>query len=178
MRDQAPGGVPFLPLAQLTLLLRRARGFRGTKALIETGTLMGSVVVRPAGKGRAFVGVLRTAKSSSGKDLFNIARIQEMGGVVVIRQTARMHRWLMRALRRARLGVKIQGRSVRGKYEKSKWQPSARSGGGASGVIIIRIPARPYIRPVIIRILSNPRALRERLIRRIARRLDFPVQKP
>lgn len=43
---------PFVPLAEMTLAMRRARGRTGTKPLIDTGQLRNSVtyVVRPKGK--------------------------------------------------------------------------------------------------------------------------------
>ena len=40
---QAPGGKQFEPLSAMTLALRRARGFRGRKALLVTAGLRNSV---------------------------------------------------------------------------------------------------------------------------------------
>ncbi len=65
---QAPGGQAFAPLSPITLAMRKAMGFGGTKALIRTGALRGAVTaIRvPGSAPRAFVGILRQAKGKVG----------------------------------------------------------------------------------------------------------------
>jgi hypothetical protein len=60
IREQAPGGRAFAPLAPTTLAIRRFRGFGGTKALIAGGDLRNSITVTREGD-QVFVGVHRTA---------------------------------------------------------------------------------------------------------------------
>lgn len=66
--SQAPGGQAFAPLSPITLAMRKAMGFGGTKALIRTGALRGAVTaIRvPGSAPRAFVGILRQAKGKVG----------------------------------------------------------------------------------------------------------------
>ena len=100
-----------------------------TKPLIQTGDLLNSVRVVRQGSGKAFIGVLRTARGRDGKSLWNLARIHEFGvGPKAVKMTDKQRKWLMAMLRR--VGVK----------------PQHATGGG--GVHIIKIPARPFIRPV------------------------------
>ncbi|RTL06447.1 hypothetical protein EKK58_05700 [Candidatus Dependentiae bacterium] len=65
--SQAPGGKAFVPLSPLTLALRKAMGFGGSKALIRTGALRAAITaIRvPGASPRAFVGILRQAKGKS-----------------------------------------------------------------------------------------------------------------
>jgi phage gpG-like protein len=109
------------PLSPLTVKRRRIGGIRGSRPLVATSDLRNAITVVPAYH-EAFVGVLRT----SGR--YNIAVLHENGGTVVIKMTARMRRFLF--------GVLFRG-SVR---------PPGR--GGTSGIIVVRIPARPFIGPV------------------------------
>ena len=50
IREQAPGGQAFTPLAPTTLAIRRFRGFSGTKALVVQGDLRNSISVIPRGR--------------------------------------------------------------------------------------------------------------------------------
>lgn len=174
--NQSPGGKDFLPLSQLTLLTRRARGFRGTKALIVTATLRNSIKVTPMGRGRAFVGILRSVTTPDGKELHNIARVHEMGATIVIRVTPRMRAWLLHTLRESGFKFRVKDKQA-GRYKKGKFLPSAK-GGFRRGVIVIRIPPRPYIQPVIEKIFSDPIGVRNRLAMRIANRLKLTLGKP
>ncbi|MCA9561164.1 MAG: hypothetical protein KC583_21595, partial [Myxococcales bacterium] len=75
----------------------------------------------------AFVGVLRSARGSDGQTLVNVAQVQEFGKTVVVQLTPKARRFLMMVLREA--GI----------------EPSA---GGGKGIAVVRIPARPFLRPV------------------------------
>jgi hypothetical protein len=140
-RTQAPGGVPFKPLAKSTLAARKFKGFRGTKALIVRGDLRNSISVARPSPGTAFVGVLRSARAKNGKPLVNIAEVHEFGSrPIAIRITPKMRRFLQ-ALN-ASMGE--MGRDEKGRFTKRKrvtfW-------GNGTGIVIVQIPARPYLRP-------------------------------
>lgn len=76
IREQAPGGKAFAPLAPTTLAIRRFRGFKGTKALLVQGDLRNSITVVKEGD-RVFVGVLRSAKGRAGQKLVDVASVHD-----------------------------------------------------------------------------------------------------
>jgi hypothetical protein len=80
--SQAPGGKTLRPLSPFTLKVRRAWGFRGTKALIRSGELRNSVTMVRAGKHAVFVGILNTARGGAVQDrnLAEVGRLHEFGG--------------------------------------------------------------------------------------------------
>ena len=144
LTDQAPGGSPIRELAPSTLAARRLGGFRGTKALIRRADLRNAITVVSRGLA-VFVGVPR--KTVRGKDLVDIAKENEFGfGPIVIRVTTRMRRFLAVLLR-----------------EMGGERREAAEGGG-SGVVIIHIPERPFLRPAFERWRVGAR---ERFLRRI-----------
>jgi phage gpG-like protein len=123
---QAPGGEAFKPLSSLTLAARKLAGFGGTKALLVRGDLRNSIAAIVRGD-EAFVGVPRKARSKDGRSLVDVAQVQEFGSnPIVIPITPRMRRFLFALLRQA------------GK------EPS---GGSGKGVVVVTIPARPFLRP-------------------------------
>jgi hypothetical protein len=123
---QAPGGEAFKPLSPLTLAARKLAGFGGTKALLVRGDLRNSIAAIVRGD-EAFVGVPRKARSKDGRSLVDVAQVQEFGSnPIVIPITPRMRRFLFALLRQA------------GK------EPS---GGSGKGVVVVTIPARPFLRP-------------------------------
>lgn len=123
---QAPGGEAFKPLSPLTLAARKLAGFGGTKALLVRGDLRNSIAAIVRGD-EAFVGVPRKARSKDGRSLVDVAQVQEFGSnPIVIPITPRMRRFLFALLRQA------------GKE---------RSGGSGKGVVVVTIPARPFLRP-------------------------------
>lgn len=130
IRDQAPGGKTLQPLSPLTLAARKHAGFSGTKALItRQASLLGSVTVKEQGEA-VFVGVLRNAVDAAGKQVANVAEIQEFGaGPIIIRMTEKMRRYLFALMREA--GVEPRS-----------------SSGNSTGYVVIRIPPRPFIGPV------------------------------
>lgn len=154
----APGGRAFSPLSPLTIALRKVLGGAGSKPLIATGALRGSITVTrvASSEPKAFVGVLRNAKSKGGKSLANIAEIHEFGAN--IRRTEKMNRFLHAMARRAGLGKEsMQGGGV------------ASKSGGKAGVI--RIPARPFIGPVVEK-YARPEDVRRRFYARVAKAMD------
>lgn len=74
IRKQAPGGIPFKPLAPSTIM---AKG--STKALINHGDLIRSINVKRISSGIYFVGVHKMSKAKAGKNLANIAEVMEFG---------------------------------------------------------------------------------------------------
>lgn len=155
LRSGAPGGQAFQPLAPTTLAIRRLRGGKGTKPLIHHGDLRNSIAVVREGNG-VFVGVLRSAKSSGGGSLVNIAAVHEFGSrPIVVKITPKVRRFLHAAFRKAGLD------------EKAGDRPS-------TGVAVIRIPARPFLRPVFEK-YGAPEEVARRFVERVAKLLggDF-----
>ncbi len=127
---QSPGGEPLTPLEPLTLAARRLRRFRGTKVLIRTAELRNALaVIRRASL--VFVGIPGAARGKDGRSLSARAEAQEFGaGPTIVPITPRMRRFLFALYREA-------GRT-----------PSATTGAG-TGVVVIQVPARPFLRPVL-----------------------------
>lgn len=114
------------PLAASTLAVRRFKGKNGTKPLIVTGGLRNSITVKWIGTETAFIGVLASAEQGRVK----IAEIAENGITIVMPYTPKAHRFLMAAFRNAGLA---------GEY----------SGASRTSIVVIRIPPRPIMAPVI-----------------------------
>ena len=74
--SQAPGGVPFVRLAQSTIERKGS-----SKALIDTGFLLASVTQLVLGD-RAFVGLLRGTRNKEGDEMANIGAIMEFGATI------------------------------------------------------------------------------------------------
>lgn len=129
IRDQAPGGKAFKPLSPYTIAMRYFMRLRSDKALIERGDLIRNIVVHRVDANNVFVGILRGAVNSEGKDLVNIAKIHEYGaGPYVVRMTRKMRMFLAMVFR--------------------QMQIPASHGGHGSGEIVITIPPRPFLGPV------------------------------
>jgi hypothetical protein len=178
--SQAPAGQQFQALSAITIALRKARGFRGRKILIVTGGLRNAVTVQNVGPGLAFVGVKRSARSKDGKQLFNVARIQENGGTIVIAVTPRMRKWLMIQLRKSGFGTREKGDQKRdrgGRFKKKRFVSSG-DGQMSKGVLVIKIPARPFMQPIIDEIARDPEGLRKRLAMRIAKKTGMALGSP
>lgn len=124
---QAPGDAPIRPLVALTVVARKLAGFGGTKALIRRGDLLGAISVVVRGD-EIFIGVPRTARSRSGDHLVDVARAHEYGtDPIIIPITPKMRRFLAALLRAA-------------------GKPLPPHGSG-KGVVVVQIPARPFLRP-------------------------------
>jgi hypothetical protein len=76
IRDQAPGGKQFAPLAQVTIDRKGS-----SKALIDTGFLVSSITQKILSDG-AFVGLLRTSVYKDGESVANIGAIMEYGATI------------------------------------------------------------------------------------------------
>jgi hypothetical protein len=148
-------GQPFAPLSPLTLVMRRFKGFAGSKPLNVTRGLAAQITVTHYGGG-AFVGIRRGAPHKSG--VANLALIHEDGRTIVIPKTLKMIRFLAVAFKRA---------------------GAARDGGqvGQPGVIVVRIRARPFIGPTIAR-WAQPDDLLDRFFSRVAVSLSGDLGRP
>jgi hypothetical protein len=142
--SQGSHGTKWEPPAEETLRMRRAKGKRGrTKALMVYGDLRGSIKVKKVGSTEWFVGVHRSAKHRrTGKALANIAAIHEFGAdgfTIPVTKKMRAYFWFLhlktRGAWRAGSGRKPP------KFMIMPIHPS-------KTVIEMRIPARPFIRPV------------------------------
>ena len=76
IRDQAPGGEPFAPLAESTV---KRKG--SSKALIDTGFLINKITQLIV-KDKAFVGLLRGTVHPKSGDLVNIGAVMEYGATI------------------------------------------------------------------------------------------------
>jgi phage gpG-like protein len=76
IRDQAPGGKEFAPLAQVTIDRKGS-----SKALIDTGFLINSITQKILSDG-AFVGLLKTSVYKDGESVANIGAIMEHGATI------------------------------------------------------------------------------------------------
>ncbi len=147
----APGGQAFKPLSPITLAMRKARGFGGSKPLIVTGTLRRSfsvVHLRGGGGigGAVFIGIHRSARGKGGKSLVNIAEIHEFGRSWKQKLSPRARRYLFAVLGKTNIGRGPAGRNAKGQFTRGKYV--RRGGATADGTISIHIPARPFVRPV------------------------------
>ena len=149
LTSQAPGGEPIKPPAPLTLAARQLEGSGGTKALLVRGDLRNSITVIVEGD-EAFIGVPRSARSSGGESLVDLAQLHEYGGPpVVIPITPKMRRFLFALLRPA------------GK------EPT---GGSGRGVVVVQVPARPFLRPAFEKFREGAS---RRFLERVAQQLGF-----
>jgi hypothetical protein len=76
IRSQAPGGKPFVQLAESTIARKGS-----SKALIDTGFLLSSVTQKILAD-KAFVGLLRGTVHKNGEDLVNIGAVMEYGATI------------------------------------------------------------------------------------------------
>ena len=143
---------PFKPLSATALRMRALSGFRGTKPLIRTGDMRNSVTRVRSGD-TVFIGVPRTAKSKDGTSYVNIAQIHEEGRTFAMRITP--------AMRRFWFGVLFKGEPPQAAGSTPK------SGGN---IVIIQIPARPFIKPVFD---AEAPGVPARLQERLAKLLGF-----
>ncbi len=148
IREQAPGGKQFKPLSPATIAIRQAFGMRGTKALIAHGDLRNSIVAQAIGD-EVFVGILRTAKGADGQSLVDVAKVQEEGSKpIVIKITPKMAAMLHAAFRQAGgMG--------------NRMGPPPKS----TGIMIVQIPARPFLGPVFEK-FGDPEQASERFAER------------
>jgi phage gpG-like protein len=149
LTSQAPGGETLKPPSPLTIAARQLEGFGGSKALLVRGDLRNSITVIVQGD-EAFIGVSRSARSKDGVSMMDLAKFHEFGGPpVIIPMTPKMRRFLFALLRQA------------GK------EPT---GGSGRGVIVVQVPARPFLRPAFDKFREGAS---RRFLERIARELGL-----
>lgn len=142
----APGGKQFAPLSPITLAIRKAKGFGGSKPLNVSGTLRGSITVKRL-DGAVFVGLLRASAAT------NVGAIHEFGRTWTQTVTAKSRRFFFAMLKKANgSGTRdAQGRYLkRGSGGGGLIGPRLKGGAFRSktGTVTISIPARPFIGPV------------------------------
>ena len=148
IREQAPGGRAFAPLAPTTLAIRKFRGFGGTKALLVRGDLRNSITVTRDGD-KVLVGVLRTARNRAGQPLVDIAAMNEQGSrPIVTKLTPKARAFLHAAFRKAGLDAPGAG------------QPS-------TGIAVVQIPPRPFLVPVFEK-YARPEDVSQRFMEHVA----------
>ena len=149
LTSQAPGGETLKPPSPLTNAARQLEGFGGSKALVVRGDLRNSITVIVQGD-EAFIGVSRSARSRDGASMMDLAKLHEFGGPpVIIPMTPKMRRFLFALLRQA------------GK------EPT---GGSGRGVIVVQVPARPFLRPAFEKFREGAS---RRFLERVARELGL-----
>jgi hypothetical protein len=158
----APGGKPFAALSAMTLAVRKLKGFGGSKPLMWTGALRGAITVQRVGAEAVFVGIMRSAKNKQGKSLVNLGELHEFGSrTFTVPFTAKMRKFLFAAMRAAGLS------SLGGKGK----------GGGGKSVLTIRIPARPFIGPVVEHD-AKPDDVMKRFWNNVAAGMGFDLGRP
>ena len=150
--NQAPGGRSLEQLSELTLEARQMKGLGGTKALLVLGDLRNSVTVVIKDH-QAFIGILRKARDKDGNPLIDVAQVHEFGaGPIVIPMTPAMRRFLFALLNRA---------------------GNPRTQGTGRGVVVVTIPARPFLRPAFEKFSKGAQ---KRFLRRVAKQLKMGGQ--
>jgi phage gpG-like protein len=76
IRSQAPGGQPFVKLAESTIERKGS-----SKALIDTGFLVNAITQKIMAD-KAFVGLLRGTVNKDGEDMVNIGAVMEYGATI------------------------------------------------------------------------------------------------
>jgi len=126
LESQAPGKKPIKPPAESTLISREFKGFNSTKSLIVRRDLVNSITDIVKGD-KAFAGIPKSARGTDGQNLAKIGEINEKGkNGIVIEITPKMR--------------KLFGAMFAGSDNESP---------GKKKVIIVNIPARPFITPVL-----------------------------
>lgn len=142
--SQGSSGTKWKKLSRLTVALRKAMGFSGTKALMRTGDLRNSIKARKEGEDW-FTGVHRKEKSRDGKRLVNIAMVHEFGSKKPIKivVTEKLRKFFMAMFLKSTTPAQRK-KLGRGKMPKYAVMPLSQS----KRVIITRIRKRPFIGPV------------------------------
>lgn len=147
-------GAPFAPLSPNTIVSRRFRNRPVGKVLIDQADLRNSITVHVNGD-EAFVGVHRTARGKDGRYLSSVAKVHEFGQTIAIPVTRAMLRFLM----------------VMFKQADSPQQTSKPGRLRVGGQLIVKVPARPFIRPVVEKHYLGPNAVeaRRRFLSRVGK---------
>ena len=127
---------------------REGPGRGGSKPLNASGDLLASVTAEPQGASDSvFVGVPRTAQGHGGQ-VVRLAETHEFGKTIVQEMTPKMRKFLFGVLFR---------------------DSPRKAGKGTRGLLVIHIPARPFIRPAFE--AESPKS-EDRVFRRLAHVLN------
>lgn len=156
-----PEGDPWRPHSPITVAMRQLLGNSKSKLLIQSGDLRASVGVIPIPGGGAFVGVRRSAASSSRLGAVNLGEMMELGATFHVTMTPKQRRLLFAAIHRAGLD---RPRS-----------PGPRAPGSDAGTTVtIRIPPRPFLGPIFAR-YCQPADLESSIMSRVAKLLEGKI---
>lgn len=145
------GGKRLARLAPSTLKTRRFRGIQGSRPLIATERLIRAIKVVSSGSA-SFIGIPFGARDDRGKQLANIAAVQEHGATIVMPLTPQVI-----AMFRA-IGLTKQGRKTGGV-------------GGGSKFVIIRIKPRPIFKPAMDKYMRDKKKAARRVALTISKSL-------
>lgn len=159
----APGGKAYAPLAPLTIAIREAQGFGGTKPMNRTGAFRGGVTVAKL-RGVVFVGILRSARAKNGKSLANIGAIHEVGASWSRPMTTKQRRFIFAMLKKT------------GMLQEGPKLPGGRFYSGSDGMLHITIPARPTFGPVLEK-YAKPSDVKKRFTANLAKALGYDLGK-
>jgi hypothetical protein len=153
IRDQGrTARTPIRRVLVATQKMRERRGIKRMGPLYARGDLLRSVTVK-MGFMKAWIGIPKGARGRGGANLEKIGRANEFGKRVYIRNPSRAMRWMLFKF--------YQGIGRRPKHPTGK-----------KGVIIIRIPKRPFMEPVFDRFYArHPVRVRTRFLGRVARNM-------
>lgn len=150
IKTGAPAGKKLEKLSPWTIATRKMAGLSGRKPLVERAQMMRAIKAYRLDPNSYMVGVLPGAVNKEGTSLLKIARIQEEGMPGrVIKISKRMAAFLAILMRHMR------------KTRRPKRLP------GQSGYLFIKIPPRPFIRPVYDKFAKNERMVQARMRDRI-----------
>lgn len=152
-RQHPEGGEKFKPLSPLTIAIRQFTGIAGTKALSVRGDLRNSIKAVRLNNKTHFVGVLRTARGRSSSKLVNIAEVHEFGSKPIVLVVTKKMRGFLAAAFTAAFGGVSQGK-----------------GGFSTGIIVTKIPPRPFIKPIFDK-YGAPAVVKRRFLWRLSRNL-------
>lgn len=144
-------GKGFKRLAKNTLAARKIARIRSTQPLKAKSKLINAIRTHRKGKNSYFIGVSNKVRASKGGRLADVAQKNEEGAKIII-DTAK----------------------VGGAYLRFLGYLFSKSGGSGSGgrkgrrIIVINIPARPFIQPVYDKLYSNRIKVKARVYKRVA----------
>lgn len=165
IRNQAPGGQPFTPLAPMTIAKRKlTRGRSSSKALIDTADMLNSIEIQRRGEAQ-IVGIARNKRTRGGKSILSIAMVHENGATIRIRVTEKMRRFFFAMLRQ--LGGSVGG----GPVGRGRRRSGGTGGFRVGATLVIRIPPRPFFRPVVQERFGDQSKARARFLGKVAKNL-------
>lgn len=138
-------------VAPLSPSTRAQRSKKGSRPLVNESDLRNSITHEVYGSAygpAVFIGITRRSKAKNGQPMANLARVHEEGRTIVLKMTPKMRRFI-HAVLPPQTGPAL---------------PSGKFSTVATPIVVINIPARPFIGPVF---EKEKGKIRERLRNRI-----------